>query len=117
MKYYAIINSVDIVTFVTMLLDEQFKDERMALKHLYDTIPDSVTDRWISTNNEKGFAYPGCTWNEDLNKFIPPKPFESWILNEDTYEWDPPVQMPPGSLENNVSYVWDEEIGNWKVDC
>ena len=56
-----------------------------------------------------GFAY-------DLNRdaFIPPKPFNSWILNEDTCLWEAPIAYPVDSNINNI-YKWNEEILNWEL--
>ena len=63
----------------------------------------------------KNFAGIGYTYNEDRDAFIPPKPFNSWILNEDTCLWNAPVAMPTTELENNQSYSWNESIVNWEV--
>lgn len=123
MAHYARINSENIVTYVTPIPNEMITDENgvehehRALAHLYSTIPDSVNDRWIQTSYNNNFrvryAGLGYTWNEELNAFIPPKPFDSWILNEDTADWEAPVPMPE-TVEDGPRYMWDEELGNWK---
>ena len=57
----------------------------------------------------KNFAGIGYTYDEALDAFIPPKPFESWILDENTCRWNAPVAMPnDGSL-----YTWDEQSLSW----
>jgi hypothetical protein len=57
----------------------------------------------------KNYAGIGFTYNETLDAFIPPKPFNSWLLNEDTCLWDAPVAYPTdGKL-----YAWNEEALNW----
>jgi hypothetical protein len=43
--------------------------------------------------------------------FIPKKPFESWVLNEDTCQWESPVARP----DNENMYIWNEEILNWEL--
>lgn len=55
--------------------------------------------------------YPGIgfTYDEERDAFIPPKPFESWLLNEDTCLWEAPVAYP----EDGNAYTWDEESGAW----
>ena len=63
----------------------------------------------------KNHAGIGYTYDEDRNAFIPPKPFNSWILNEDTCLWNPPVAMPTEELENNEYYSWNESIINWAI--
>jgi hypothetical protein len=51
----------------------------------------------------------GYTYDEQLNAFIPPQPFESWVLNEETFLWDPPVPLPV----IGGRYWWDEESQTW----
>lgn len=57
----------------------------------------------------KNFAGVGFTYDEDRDAFIPPKPFESWILNENTCLWDSPVPYP----EDGKNYSWDEDSLSW----
>jgi hypothetical protein len=122
MAHYARVNSQNIVTYVTPIPNEMITDENgvehedWALDHLYDTIPDSVSDRWIKTsynnNFRKNYAGIGFIWNEELDAFISPKPFDSWILNEDTCVWEAPIPMPE-IQEGGPDYYWNEELGNW----
>ena len=57
----------------------------------------------------KHFASAGFTYDAQRDAFIPPKPFASWVLNEDTCLWEPPVAMPT----EGGPYVWDETAGAW----
>jgi hypothetical protein len=57
----------------------------------------------------KNYAEIGFTYDEERDAFIPPKPHESWVLNEDTCLWDAPVPYP----EEGGTYRWDEETTNW----
>jgi hypothetical protein len=65
----------------------------------------------------KNYAGIGYTYDEERDAFIPPKPFESWVLNEDTCLWEAPVPMPEdaGTGEPPIMYTWDEETTNWVV--
>jgi hypothetical protein len=63
----------------------------------------------------KNHAGIGYTYDEDRDAFIAPKPFNSWILNEDTCIWEAPVSMPTTELEENEYYSWNESIINWEV--
>ena len=57
----------------------------------------------------KNHAGIGYIYDEDRDAFIPPKPFNSWILNESTCNWEAPIAYPTdGKL-----YNWDESIKNW----
>jgi len=55
------------------------------------------------------YAGIGFTYDEGRDAFIPPKPFESWVLVEESCLWEAPVAYPT----DGADYVWDEEAGNW----
>ena len=57
----------------------------------------------------KNYAGIGYTYDEERDAFIPPKPFESWVLNDDTCLWDAPVPYPT----DGAIYTWDEEAEAW----
>jgi hypothetical protein len=57
----------------------------------------------------KNYAGIGYTFDEVRDAFIPPKPYESWVLNEDTCLWDSPVPYP----SNGGMYAWDETEQSW----
>ena len=59
----------------------------------------------------KNHAGEGYTYDEDRNAFIPPKPFNSWLLNEDTCRWKPPVDMP----KDGNRYMWNEQTLSWEL--
>lgn len=59
----------------------------------------------------KNYAGVGYTYDEQKDAFIPPQPFSSWLLNEETCLWEPPVRYPSDGNE----YVWDEPTITWKV--
>jgi len=63
----------------------------------------------------KNHAGIGYTYDEDRDAFIPPKPFNSWLLNENTCNWEAPISMPTEELENNQYYFWNESIINWEI--
>jgi hypothetical protein len=62
----------------------------------------------------KNYAGLGYTYDAGRDAFIPPKPYASWLLNEDTCLWDAPVPMP----EDGSRYMWDEDTNSWvKIDA
>jgi hypothetical protein len=63
----------------------------------------------------KNHAGIGYTYDETRDAFIPPKPFNSWILNENTCQWEAPVIKPTTVLEENQYYSWNESIINWEI--
>jgi hypothetical protein len=58
----------------------------------------------------KNYAAIGFTYDSVKDAFIPPKSFESWVLNEDTCLWNAPIPEP----QDGKTYVWDEETISWK---
>ena len=58
----------------------------------------------------KNYAGIGYTYDSVRDAFIPPKPFASWVLNEDTCQWDAPTPMP---VETGKKFVWDEPTTAW----
>ena len=63
----------------------------------------------------KNHAGIGFTYDETRDAFIPKKPFNSWVLNEDTCLWNAPVSIPTTELEKNEYYSWNESIINWEI--
>ena len=57
----------------------------------------------------KNYAGIGYTYDSIRDAFIPPKPFNSWILNEDTCSYEAPTPMPT----DDKIYSWDEETTSW----
>ena len=63
----------------------------------------------------KNYAGLGYTYDSERDAFIPPKPYASWILNEDSCLWEAPVAMPEdaGTGEPPKRYTWDEDTLSW----
>ena len=87
------------------------------INKLYNT-----RDVWKQTsyNNSirKNYAGVGYTYDQTRDAFIAPKPFNSWILNEDTCRWEAPIPMPELTQEqigNKNYYTWNETILNWEI--
>lgn len=72
---------------------------------------------WIKTSFNartngfrKNFAGEGYEYREDLDAFIPFKPFYSWILNEETAQWEAPMPKPE---VDGIDFIWVEEELSW----
>jgi hypothetical protein len=69
---------------------------------------------WVQTsyngNIRKNYAGIGYTYDKQRDAFIPPKPFASWTLNEETCQWVSPVAKPE---YDGKMYVWNEEAQHW----
>ena len=95
----------------------------VAEPEFFDTFVDSSPGQWIQTSYNthggvhtnggtplrKNYAGVGYTYDSVRDAFIPPKPYVSWTLNEDTCLWDCPVACP----EDGKVYAWDEDAQQW----
>jgi hypothetical protein len=99
----------------------------VAEAEFFDTFVDNEAGEWIQTSYNtrggkhinpetfeedggvplrKNYATIGCTYDADRDAFIPPKPYASWTLNEDTCLWEAPHPRPE---PDPFHYVWDED--------
>ena len=77
----------------------------------YELAPDNQQSKAFRLN------FPGVGWKYDefLDGFIPPQPHRTWVVNETTGDWDPPVARPADDVTKggNVVYKWDSAANNW----
>lgn len=114
MAHFAYINSEGIVEQV-IVADQDVIDSGLFGNPL----------RWIQTSYNtqggnhvlngtplrKNFAGIGFKYDSIRDAFIPPKVYDSWLLNEDTCLWEAPVAYP----NDGNRYIWNEEIKNWVI--
>jgi hypothetical protein len=114
MSHFAKLDENNVVVFVTVGRQEDDGKE--------DEVNARTTDVYRQTSYNthggvhalggtpfrKNYAGIGYTYDEERDAFIPPQPYESWVLNEDSCLWDAPVPMPEEGM-----YTWDEETGTW----
>lgn len=104
----------------------------VAEPEFFDTFVDSTPGKWIQTSYNtfggvhydpetrepsadqskalrKNYAGPGFSYDFERDAFIPPKPFESWTLNETSCLWEPPAAMP----SEGGPYLWNEAEQRW----
>jgi hypothetical protein len=110
MAYYAFLNENNIVTEVIPGADENQLIEGLDPETWYGNFKGQVCKRTSYNNNyRKNYAGIDYFYSEDLDAFIPPKPYESWILNKDTCQWESPTPYP----NDNLAYLWDENSTAW----
>jgi hypothetical protein len=118
MAHFAEINSEGIVQRVIVVnnsdcLDENKQESEAVGAAFCNNLLGGV---WKQTsyngNIRKNYAGIGYKYDEELDAFIPPKPFSKWILNEETAQWEAPTPMPEGSEEDR--YVWNDNQGEWE---
>jgi hypothetical protein len=95
----------------------------VAEPEFFQTFVDSSPGEWIQTSYNthggqhtlggtplrKNYAGIGFTYDRTKDAFIPPKPFTSWVLDEETCLWNAPVAYP----DDGKVYEWDESVTNW----
>jgi hypothetical protein len=74
---------------------------------------DSIGGTWVETfmDSEKKYAGIGDTYDATRDAFISPKPYGSWLLDEETCQWEAPTPMP----QDENFYTWNEEQLNWEI--
>jgi hypothetical protein len=119
MAHFAEIDENNIVTRVLVVDDANESDGQTFLAETCN-----LGGTWIKTSYNtqagvhsnggtplrKNYAGIGYTYDSQRDAFIPPKPFASWILNENTCYWEAPIAKP---VEEDKIFVWDEESTSW----
>lgn len=118
MAHYAFLNQNNIVTKVIVGKDET--DTSYNWEQYYGEQQNQACKRTsyntkggVNINGgtpfRKNYAGIGYTYDEQMDAFIPPKPYSSWLLNEETCLWDAPIPYP----NNEKDYFWDESTVSW----
>ncbi len=119
MAHYAVLDDNNIVTQVFVGKDEGEMDWDWELYYgakrtSYNTHGGVHSED--GTPFRKNYAGIGYTYDEDRDAFIPPQPYPSWTLNDDTCLWDCPVEQP-APIENEdgtvTFHTWDEDNQEW----
>ena len=121
MSHFAKIEN-GIVTFVTVGRQEDDGREQELCQRTGDTYrqtsynthggvhyTDGVPSEDQSKALRKNYAGIGYTFDEQRDAFIPPQPYPSWVINDDTCLWQPPTPYPT----DGDMYQWDEVTGEW----
>ena len=118
-----IVQTVHVVENKNLLNDQGEEEEVIGINFLIKVHGEEIGFTWIqSSYNTRGGVHSdgktpfrknhagiGFTYDETRDAFIPPKPYDSWTLNEDTCIWDPPVAYP----DDGKKYVWNEDTQAW----
>ena len=124
MAHFAKLDQNNIVVFVTVGRDEDNGKEDQLTARTGDVYKQTSYNTrggvyYDPTTNQPGtdqtkafrknYAGLGYTYDYDRDAFIPPKPFNSWVLNETSCLWEAPVPMPT----DGKRYIWNEETVSW----
>jgi hypothetical protein len=118
MAHFAQLNEENIVTQVIVvanqdILNEQGQEsEEKGIAFCSNLLGGTWKQTSYNGNMRKNYVGIGYTYDEGRDAFIPPKPYNSWILVEETCQWKAPVDYPAD--ENQ--YVWNETTTTWDLD-
>ena len=127
MAHFAQLDENNIVTQVIVVGNDDCTDsngaevESIGVAFCQKLLGADTNWKQTSYNNSIRVRYAGIgySYNAELDAFIAPKPFASWILNEETADWESPVGAAPTLTEAEVTarsyYTWDEENGEWDL--
>ena len=118
MAHYAFLDANNIVTEVIVGKDEG--DDGVDWEQHYGRFREQVCKRTSyntsggvhsggGTPFRKNYAGIGYSYDAQRDAFIPPQPFPSWLLDDDSCLWQPPIPMPVDGQQ----YRWDEDAGDW----
>jgi hypothetical protein len=120
MAHFAKLGTGNIVEKVVVVSNDIATTEQAGIDFLNNLY--KSRDVWKQTsynrNFRKHFASVGYTYDQTRDAFIPPKPFNSWILNEDTCLWEAPVAKPTltqEQIDNDNYYNWNEQNQTWDL--
>lgn len=114
MAHFAKLDENNVVIFVTFGRDED--NEQELTERTGDVYKQTSYNTYAGVHSlgglpfRKNFAGIGYIYDEERDAFIPPKPFDSWSLNDDTCLWEPPVGYP----EDDNRYIWNENNKIWE---
>lgn len=110
MAHYAYLDENNIVINVIVGRDEN--EEGINWEEYYNAKRTSYNTHGNKHPNgtpfRKNYAAIGYFYDEKRDAFIPPKPYDSWVLDEDSCLWNPPIPMP-----QTGNWYWDEETQDW----
>ena len=129
MAHYAFLDENNIVTEVIVGIDESELIEGLDPEIWYGNFKGKTCKRtsyntsggvhiYGGTPYRKNYAGIGYSYDEVRDAFIPPKPYDSWIINEDTCFWESPTPYPsneniPNEFKEYNNYNWDDQTINW----
>jgi len=124
MAHFAKLDENNLVLEVIVVADSDAPTEAKGQTFLQNLYKNTITYKQTSYNTiagehklggtafRKNYAGVGYTYDASKDAFIPPKPFNSWTLNEDTCKWDAPVAKP----DDGNLYNWNEETKTWDLN-
>ena len=110
MKYFAKLDNTNKVINVRCVHDNEASTEQAGIDFLTNIHKHQYWKQSFKDGSQrKNGASKAMTYDETRDAFIPPQPFNSWTLNEDTCNWEAPSAKP----DDGKKYNWNEETTSW----
>lgn len=106
-----VVQRVIVVHNNELLNDDGVEQESLGATFCQNLFGGTWVQTSYSASMRKNFAGVGFTYDSGRNAFIPPKPFDSWTLVEETCQWQAPVTMPT----DGNRYTWNESTTSWDL--
>jgi len=128
MAHFCQLDENNVVTQVIVVANEDTSDangveaEEIGVAFCKKLLGADTNWKQTSYNNNFRVRYAGIgySYNGTLNAFVPPKPFESWVLKTETADWESPVGPAPALTKAQTKarsyYRWNEEDGKWDLE-
>lgn len=116
MAHFAELDENNIVLRVIVVDDNDCKDadgnesESFGIAFCNNLLGGVWKQTSYNANIRKNYAGIGYKYDEELDAFIPPKPFSKWVLNEETAQWEAPIEYP----NDEKRYIWNDNKGEWE---
>ena len=120
MAHFCKLGIGNIVERVEVVSNDIATTEQAGVEFLQNLYKDRAVWKQTSynANIRKNFAGIGYKYDQTRDAFIPPKPFDSWLLNETTCHWESPIPMPEltqEQIDNDAGYKWNEQNQTWDL--
>ena len=115
MAHFAELDSNNVVLRVIVVGDKDTADvngnevESIGVSFCQKLLGGNWKQTSYNGNKRKNYAGAGYTYDAAIDAFVPPKPYPSWVLNNETAQWVAPVPMPT----DGKKYTWDEATQSW----
>jgi hypothetical protein len=104
-----IVKQVIVVSNQDILNEQGQESEDLGINFCFNLLGGTWKQTSYNGNIRKNYAGIGYTYDESRDAFIAPKPYNSWLLDEDTCQWKAPIPYP----NDEQRYKWNETILNW----
>ena len=118
MAHFAELDNNNIVLRVVVIANQEILDsngdeqEHIGIAFCEKLFGGTWKQTSYNSSFRKNYAFVGCPYDATKDAFIAPKPYSSWVLNEETCRWEAPASYPL----DGKRYTWNEETTSWVED-